>query len=81
MSLPYRSFERTVLYECPPFEGGMLARTTQRYLGLSRSKLRQGKTCAVAMYGLPCTPFADAVLTSIAWYPAACDVPWRWLNG
>lgn len=80
MSLPYRTFTRTVAYQCPPFEAALLARTTQRYLGLSRAKLQQGITHAVAMYGLPRTPFTDAVLTSIAWYPAACDVPWRWLQ-
>lgn len=71
---------REVSYQCPLFEAAILARTTQRYVGLSRAALAQGQAVVVAMYGLPRTPFTDSVLTSIAWYPADCDVPWRWLR-
>lgn len=79
MSLRYRSFTREVSYQCPLFEAALLARTTQRYVGLSRAALTQGQAVVVAMYGLPRTVGADQILTSIAWYPADCDVPWRWL--
>lgn len=80
MSLRYRSFTREVSYQCPLFEAALLVRTTQRRLGLSRAKFVQGETCLVAMYGIPPTIGADQILTSIAWYPADCDVPWRWLR-
>lgn len=80
MSLRYRQFERTVSYECPRFESALLARTTQRYVGLSKALAQQGVPYVVSMYGLPRTVGADQILTSIAWYPADCDVPWRWLQ-
>lgn len=70
MSLPYRTFEREVAYQCPLFEAAMLVRTTQRSLGLSRAKAQQGIPYIVSMYGcLLVTPTADHLLTCKAWAP------------
>ena len=81
MSRPYRAFVRDVAYWCPLDEAALLARTTQRRLGLSKLQAQRGVPVVVATYGLPRTPLADAILTSVAWYPAACGVPWAWLHG
>ena len=76
MSLPYRTFTREVGYICPLCEAAILARTTQRTLGLSKALATRGISYVVSMYhAYPPTPFADAILTSIAWYPALDAVP------
>lgn len=68
MSLPYRTFTRPVSYVSPPFEAALLARTTQRTLGLSKAKLQQGETVAVSMYSLPTNREADNLLRGVAWF-------------
>lgn len=62
MSRPYREQTATARYLALPFEAVLLARTTQRYPGLLRSALAQGKMVMTSMYGIRPTPFADDVL-------------------
>ena len=71
MSRPYRTFTREVAYWCPLFEAVLLARTTQRTVGLSKASALQGQPYIVAMYGMfPKTPIADNLVTGMAWFPA-----------
>lgn len=60
MSRPYREVEAMAHYYCPPDEGAVMARTTQRQPAVSRysGRLR-------SMYGIPPTPFADDVMVSL----------------
>lgn len=66
MSTPYRSLYIDVHYDTPLNEAVLLARTSQRRLGLSRAQLAQGRTVAVAMYETLRTPISDDIMTALS---------------
>lgn len=65
MTRPYRQQTAHVEYRGWFDEGVILARTTQKYQGVSTLGLSRGKVQMRSMYGIKPTPFADDLMLSL----------------